>query len=178
MERKYIDALTRRFPSLTRAEIEQAVLLAELRTGRNNGGLVWRMVWCACMNRVKREKVLCSKFPSYDNENFPETLLAAIDPEFEKMMEEEEWTATLRTLPKISRKLAEIAQTEAIRHFDAGGTWTRASLEALRVRIRSVFLAWEFNHDKRVYYRARRILIRALRRHRKTQDNQQTESKV
>jgi hypothetical protein len=83
------------------------------------------------------------------------------------MMEEEEWKATLRTLPKISRKLAEIAQTEAIRHFDAGGTWTRASLEALRVRIRNVFLAWEFNHDKRVYYRARRFLIRALRRHRK-----------
>ena len=62
MEKKYIDALTRRFPSLTRAEIEQAVLLAELRTGRNNGGLVWRMVWCAAQNRVKREKVLCSKF--------------------------------------------------------------------------------------------------------------------
>ena len=168
MERKYIDALTRRFPSLTRAEIEQAVLLAELRTERNNGGLVWRMVWCACMNRVKRESVLRSKFPSYGNENFPETLLAAIDPEFENMMEEEEWEATLRTLPKVSRKLAEIAHTEALLHFKmSGGTWTRASVEALRVRIRSVFLAWEFNHDERVYYRARRFLIRALRRHRK-----------
>jgi hypothetical protein len=82
----------------------------------------------------------------------PETLLAAIDPVFENMMEGEEWGDTLRTLPKVSRKLAEIAHTEALRHFEGSGdTWTRASVEALRVRIRSAFLAWGFNHDERVY---------------------------
>lgn len=170
MEKKYIDILASKYPSLQRAEIEQACLLAELRVGEENVKLAWRMVQCACLNKLKKNSRLNEKFPSYDVENFPEVLLKGDDPFATEKERKEEWEEVVKNLPKNAKKLVEITknETEYFTHLNPHvSLWKSKHLSLLRKRIKERFIEWEWNHSEAGYYRARKILVKSLRRNRR-----------
>ena len=170
MDAKFVDILTRRFPSLTRNEIEQACLLVELQNSGIDGPLAYRMVYCACIDRIRKEQRLAQRFPSYDVENFPELLLGVMDPVYQKLREKEEWERVLSGLPYASRKLAKIAQQEANRFAKENigeNIWTRVNATVIRQRTKERFISWEWNHSEKAYFRARASLVDALRRNRR-----------
>lgn len=169
MDKQYIDILTRKFPSLTRSEIEQACLLAELRTGEDDLRLAYRMVQCACLNRLKKERRLQYWFPSYNVDNFPSDILGT-DHMMQLMMEEEEWEDVVEHLPRAARKLANIAQDASVEfacQHKGENVWTQHNLSLMRSRIKQRFIDWEWNHSEKAYFKARRILVSALRRNRR-----------
>ena len=186
MDKQYIDILTRKFPSLTRSEIEQACLLAELRTGEDDLRLAYRMVQCACLNRLKKERRLQYWFPSYhnkqesfgrstvgglglDEDDFTEYVLGT-DHMMSMMMEEEEWEDVVEHLPRSARKLANIAQDASVEfacQHKGDNVWTQHNLSLMRSRIKQRFIDWEWNHSENAYFKARRILVSALRRNKR-----------
>lgn len=169
MNKNYVDGLCNKFPSLSRSEIEQACLLAELRVGEENTRLAWRMVQCACLNRLKKEARLQSKFPSYNVDGFPEVLLKKHVSEMELLLREQEWFDVVDKLPRRAKKLAEIAQDETehlVRlnpHLDV---WTRQTLSILRDKIKARFIEWEWNHSEAGYFKARKQLVEVFKRNR------------
>jgi hypothetical protein len=168
MDKKFIDILTRKFPSLTRNEIEQACLLAELRVDAHSKRLAYRMVECACIKRMRTEKRIAEMFVSYDSNDFPKRKLGTCDTHMEAWLNEEEWHAVVRSLPRKARTLAWFAQEEAQAFAEANPTlpiWTRQNLSTLRNRVKQRFLAWEYNHSRDEYYRARSQILEAMRGH-------------
>lgn len=170
MDKNYVDGLCNKFPSLSRNEIEQACLLAELRVGEQNTRLAWRMVQCACLNRLRREAMLQAKFPSYDVDDFPEALLKERVSEMELLLRDQEWDDVVSKLPRRAKKLAQIAQDETAHlvrlnpHVDV---WTRQTLSILREKIKARFVEWEWNHSTAGYFKARRQLVEAFNRNRR-----------
>jgi len=169
MDQKFIDSLTRKFPSLTRSEIEQACLLSELRAGEDNPRLAFRMVQCACLNQMRKERRRSYLFPSYDVDNFPEELLGT-DQMMNLLMEQEDWREVVEHLPRVARKLANIAQdasAEFACQHKGENVWTQHNLSLMRSCIKKRFIDWEWNHSENAYFKARRILVSALRRNRR-----------
>ena len=163
MEKKFIDILCAKFPSLDRKEVEQGVLLAELRIGEEQPKLAFRMVVCACHNRIKRDARRAARFPSYDNHNFPETLLS----KGLLVVTKEEWDEVIAHQSRNVRRLAQIASEEAS-YFTAlnptESVWSRETLSLLRSRIKQRYLDRSWTHSTRGYYKARAGLVTALRR--------------
>jgi len=170
MQKKFVDILCSRFPSLMRAEIEQACLLAEGRIEEDNDRLAFRMVTCACLNRLKKEKRLAHGFPSYDGLKFPKELLSDNNTAQLLKQEQEEWADTIGHLPSRVKKLVQIAQEEANAFAKANhqaGVWTRQGLTTVRQAIKARFIGESWTHSENGYYTARRRLIRALRRNKR-----------
>jgi len=163
MDKKFVDVLCARFPSLDRKEVEQAVLLAELQVGEEQPKLTFRMVTCACHTRIKRDVKRAARFPSYDNHNFPEALLS----DGWVVVAKEEWDEVIAHQSRNVRRLAQIASEEAD-YFAAlnptENVWSRETLSLLRSRIKQRYLDRSWTHSTRGYYKARTGLVTALRR--------------
>lgn len=167
MDKKFIDILTRRFPSLTRSEIEQACLMAELQTGGGNNKLAFNMVRFSCLKRLRKEAQLAALFQSYDTPEFPEELMGVSESFVKHMEQQEEWETTLKGLPKPARMLARIATEESERFANEHtllSVWSRRGLSEMRQRIKQRFISWHWWHSENAYYRARRSLVKVLNR--------------
>jgi len=168
MQKKFIDILDCTFPQIDRCDIEQAVLIAELRVGQHKPRLISRMVKCACMNKIKMEARHSARYPSYDAGGswlITEDSVTAL-----LMKEQEEWDETIGKLPRRVKKLVQIAQEEADAFASLnphGELWTRQALSKLRHAIKHHFIDWEWNHSENGYYKARRTLVEALRRNKR-----------
>lgn len=173
MQKRFVDMLRKQFPQIGWLEIQQAVTIAELRTAE--APLAWRMAYFALINQTKKETRWYRRFISIFTPTFipgrstfiADTLIGD-DRIHGLWVESDEWQTVLRGLPLPARKLAEFAQYEADRFEDVpGGVWTRENLSELRRRIKRDFLNWERSHGDRAYYKARNVLVAALRRNRK-----------
>jgi len=171
MQKRYVDILTRKFPSLSRLEIEQTVLLSELRYGE--GPLSAVDVKCDLLNMIKanglREKRFVSlESLSADDYERHKHSLSCTDELLEQRIVEEEWETLYRGLPALARKLACIAKQEATNFENVpGGIWTGENLKELRRRIKREFNAWAGDKSQRKYRLARWTLVKALHRNRK-----------
>ena len=161
MHRKFINMLCKRFPSLSTNEIEQAVLLAELRT--NDPPFAWRIAHYAMLTEEQKEARYRKKL-LWVAMHEPDECTTA---EFDRMLEEEEWRRFLCRLPLPVRRLAEIAEEEAFA-FEIGddGMWCRKPLAKLRNEIKRKWIAWDRNHSEWAYKKTRCVLVDALRNHR------------
>ena len=158
MDKRYLGLLAKRFPTLTRREIEQTVLLAEWKVG-DNGPLVWRVATNALLDQIRRCQRYLGRMVSFEW-LFGDNYLV------ERYREEEEWRHILYGLPLPARQLARLARQEAERFEDVpDGIWRQHNLSELRRRIKREYIAWDKNHSERSYFRARAILVKALRRH-------------
>lgn len=164
MEKRFVDILTRQFPFLSRAEIEQEVRLAELLSGA--GPLAWRRTKFKLIDIARKEMLFRSRFLSlFDCDGIEN--IATEDRALRMLDEADEWREIRRNLPIRARKLAEIAEHHAQRFEDVpGGMWTYANLRELRRRIRRDYIAWDWRHSYRAFYETRAILVRALERNR------------
>lgn len=168
MDKKFIDILSAKYPSLTRAEIEQACLLAELRTGEEHARLAFKMVNYACLMRLRKDRAFNQRLVSYDQFENPEEYGGIEETFIAEIEREEEWEEVLRNLPLPCRMLAEIAKDEARMFASRCSTdaiWTRKTLETIRERIKHRFIEWEWNHSRWAYYKARKRLLNAMHRH-------------
>ena len=169
MKRILIDSLRRRFGrTLDEGEIEQQILLAELRA--ELGGLSREEALTFVVARralAKQERSVLRWQQRHSSVMLP--FLSCDDRVFEEWVQHEEWQHMLSTLPYPARKLAEIAQEESeAYHLVYGSALCANRLSILRGRIKNRWVAWERNHSVGAYYRFRKILIAMLRRHYKS----------
>ena len=165
--RRIVGILGRQFPTLPTREIEQEVELARLLTDEI------ALVVCTAKHRLldqrRKAAVYNRYFASYDAPGF-DGRSAACDSDLllERYFSDDEWSHVSAGLPYPAQKLAAIARRQAERFEDVpGGVWTKENLTELRRRIKREFVAWQRDHSERAYFRARKTLVAALRRHRR-----------
>ena len=180
MEAHFIDILCKRFPSLSRIEICQSVLLAELKADCPR--LVYTVALRDMLMQLRKDRPWASRIADIEQLLHEEDRrdtdrrrsadvdpLAAPDTIFEAWMLDEEWHAIIVGLPPLARKLAEIAKRCAEAFEDLpGGVWSRDNLIELRRRVKRDFVFWERRHSENKYFIARATLVKALRRARST----------
>lgn len=167
MDRKFEHILLSRFSRMRAEEVMQEIRIAEFLAGDRGKALAFSIasknLIDAARKQVRLEKRFKSLFCFVDEETgefgFPveDGLLA--------WMEEEEWSETFANLPYPARKLAKIAEQEAGYFFlDGSNGWNRNKVMELRGRIKRRFVEWDRDHSVWNYGRARKALLRALRR--------------
>lgn len=171
MENRFVDILCKQFPTFSRNEIVQEILLAEL--GGREGPLSFVIAQRQLTNKVVKEQRLMSRFLSFQTDEIGVwgdllVSMAAEDPIMAAFMEEEEWQTLLQDLPYPARKLAEFARKEAESFENVPeGIWTRGNITEIRRRVKRDWIAWDRNHSERAYKKTKRVLISVLRRHRR-----------
>ena len=165
MDKRFLQSLFRRFGDFSPGEIEQYVLLAELR--KENERLAFRRAVYDMMSerRLRAEKRAFEE--ALMTHPRAEELVRQSD-EFQRYLDEEEWHGILSRLPLPARMLAHIAKAEA-ESFARDPQWTlcKAQRAILLAQIKRRFIAWHKRHSVAAFLTARLQLSAALRRNRR-----------